>query len=182
MSLTVKTTVLAVCAMAFLAPPAAATREPTLDIKAEWITPACEFPARFRVTLRNTGDEAFAIPAETTLGRARPINFLAMLREGTFAYNGESRFSSESFFMPPYSPSALIDLAPGDSETFEMEFDGIFDAHGGERPTYEGRWRGRLAFYYYLPRRVVSHMPEHTPPILISGERVSAWSNALDCA
>lgn len=182
MSLVGKWRVVGVCALALLAPGPASAREPKLDLKAEWITPACEFPARFRVTVLNTGEEAFAVPLEQTLGYARPINFVATLKEGVFAFNGEGQFSSEYFFGPPYRLADLVDLDPDESQVFELEFDGIFDAHGGVRPTYEGHWQGRFAFYYFLPQRFIEGAGEHSPPILSTANTVSAWSNNLDCA
>lgn len=158
---------------------------PKAALDAEWLTPACEFPARFRVTVRNAGDQPFAMPLAEGLGHGRPINFFATLEEGVFAFNGERHFSSEYFFRPPAPPSApaaLVDLSPGESEAFELEFDGVFAAHGGSLPTYEGRWRGRLQFYYFLPLYIAAERPDHSPPILSSAKDVSAWSNTLECA
>lgn len=182
MSVTGKQAFVATCTIALLAPSAASAREPRLELHAEWITPACEFPARFRVTLRNTGDEAFSVPLEERLGHARPLNFVATLKEGVFAYRREPRFSSEDFFTPPFSPTNLVDLEPGESQRVELDFDGVFGPHGAARPTYEGRWQGGFVFYYFLPDWVAAKVPTHSPPILSSVSEASAWSNDLDCA
>lgn len=160
----------------------AAMAAPQAALTAEWLTPACEFPAKFRVTVRNTGREAFAVPRAEDLGHGQPINFTATLAEGVFAYNDEQHFSSEYFVLPPQPPgasAALVDLQPGDSEAFELEFDGVFNAHGGPFPTYEGPWRGQFRFYYFLPS---SSAVEHAPAILSSAAEASARSNILECA
>ncbi|HEY0601140.1 hypothetical protein [Brevundimonas sp.] len=175
----------AVLVLALCGPQAVFAQGPKVTLTAEWLTPACEFPARFRVTVENTGDAAFAMPSAEILGHGRPINFSATLDEGVFAFTGDRHFSSESFFRPPPAPSAplaLVDLSPGESKAFELEFDGVFDAHGGPLPTYEGRWRGEIQFYYFLPLHIAAERPGYSPPILSSAEDVSAWSNILECA
>ena len=168
--------------LALCGPQAAFAQDPKAALTAEWLTPACEFPARFRVTVRNTGDEAFAIPLAEGFGRGRPINFVATLEEGVFAFNGERDFSSEYFFRPPPAPAALVALSPGESEAFELQFDGVFDAHGGPFSPHEDRWRGEFRFYYFLPHYIAAERPDHSPSILSSAEDVSAWSNTLECA
>lgn len=145
---------------------------PRATLSAEWLTPACEFPASFRVTLRNVSDEPFAVLANQELGYGRPINFVATLKEGVFPFNGQPTFSSGSFFGPPPVVTNLVELQPGENQMFEPEFDGVFDTHGGD--SNRGRWRGQLQIYYALPTSVADAVPMHSAD-------VRARSNTLEC-
>lgn len=146
---------------------------PRATLSAEWLTPACEFPASFRVTLRNVSDAPFAVLADQMLGHGQPINFVATLKTDVFPFNGRRTFSSSSFFGPLPQVTNLVDLRPGESQVFEPDFNGVFDAHGGD--PNEGRWRGRLQFYYALPTSVANAVPAHSAG-------VGARSNILECS
>lgn len=161
--------------------PAAQAQTPRFELRAEWASEACVLPARFRVTLINTGETAFAVPERAGLGYAAPVNFRAVLTERAFDWNGDDTFSSSVFRTPPPAPDQpLISLSPGASHAYELPFDGIFDAHGGP-VLAPAPWRGRFVFYYSLPKEMAQLLRRDATPVPAMDAMAVVVSNALVC-
>lgn len=121
-------------------------QEPPITVTAEWASPACRVPAKFRITLTNSGESAFWVPKRDSLGRGRTVNLVSFR-------NGQEATTEDYFGPPPLTlhPQVqfFLELAPGASHSFDVEFDGTFAPHG-----YPVRgpsdWDSNIRFEYTL--------------------------------
>jgi hypothetical protein len=102
-------------------------QEPPIILSADWIGSPCRVPGKFRITLTNSSEASYSVPRRDTLGRGRTVNLISWLND--------VEKTTENYFGPPpltMRPEAgsFVELSPGNSHSFDVEFDGTFAAHG----------------------------------------------------
>lgn len=152
-------------------------QEPPIIVNAEWVGSPCEVPSKFRITLTNSGEASYWVPRRDTLGRGRTVNLISSQHD--------LEETTEGYFGPPpltMRPEArfFVELSPGGSHSFEVEFDGTFTPHGwpARRSTIQDR---NIQFEYTLAAPSSFGAVSAFGPIRARDPQAPVRSNILRC-
>lgn len=152
-------------------------QEPPIVVSADWVGSPCRVPSKFRITLTNSSEASYWVPRRDTLGRGRTVNLIS--------WQNDLKETTEGYFGPPpltMRPEAgsFVELSPGDSHSFEVEFDGTFTPHGRPVPG-PTIWDRNVQFEYTLAAPSSFGSISGFGPIRARDPEVPVHSNMLRC-